>query len=498
MLDVSRGRIPTMTEFARLIPELANLKLNHLQLYTEHTFAYTGHEEVWRGWNPITPAELRDIHALCAQHSIELAANQNCFGHLTHWLQHPRYAPLAETHGEWTFDRFTRSGPFSLCPGDPGSIGLVREMLDQLLPLFDSPLVNIGCDETYDIGQGRSREAVADRGKAAVYFDFLDQVFDIARAHNTRPMFWADFASNHPESIDRIAVDAVALVWGYEADADFHRACGLLSAAGKTAWVCPGTSSWRSITGRTTTRRANLRAAAEAAAKHDLDGYLVTDWGDAGHQQTWPIALTAIAEAADRAWNAGRVPVGSPPDPDPQAISLHCLGDPSLSVADWLDDLGDIDLSLRSRAGRAWFEGRGRPLENASVHFADLAEAWDSEAISLSADDFRPVLDRVESLRASQPGLRGLLADELTHTLDRAELALRRAIARRLSPAHPLTHTSHPGGSNDSCLLSRAEHVMATHQQLWHQRSRPGLGLEASLAHDRRVVDELRVRCDSR
>lgn len=480
MLDISRDRIPTMAEFARVVTQLASLKLNHLQLNTEHAFAYAGHQEVWGGWDPVTHGELLELQTRCAGRGIELAANQNCFGHLSRWLEHPRYAHLAETHGEWVFDRFTRSGPFSLCPGEPGSIELVRELLGQLLPLFESVLANVGCDETYDIGQGRSAGEVARRGKAAVYFDFVDRVFEIVRSHGKRPMFWADVALNHPESIGRIAGDAVALAWGYEADTDFDRWCEALTGAGKSVWVCPGTSSWRSITGRTSTRRANLRNAAGAAARYGLGGYLVTDWGDSGHRQVWPLALVAIAEGADRAWNAGR-----PGEPDPRAISLHCFGDRTLSVASWLDELGDIDLGLRGRAGRSWFEGRGRPLHNASVHFADLAEAWGSDAIGLDASDFEPLLDRLSGLRGSLPGsLPGLVGDELTHTLDRAELACRRAVARRHahSPAHAFT----------ASLLPLAEQVGKTHAALWLHRSRPGLGLEDSLSHDQRVVDELR------
>src|SRR5262245_26105517 len=119
MLDVSRDRIPTIPEFRRIIDLLASLKFNHLQLYTEHTFAYRGHEDAWRGWSPITPDEARELDRYCRTRGIELAANQNCFGHLSHWLRHPRYAPLAETHGDWVFEnaheRFPRSGPFSLC-----------------------------------------------------------------------------------------------------------------------------------------------------------------------------------------------------------------------------------------------------------------------------------------------------------------------------------------------------------------------------------------------
>jgi len=40
MLDVSRGRVPKLETLLDLAEKLAGLKINELQLYTEHTFAY--------------------------------------------------------------------------------------------------------------------------------------------------------------------------------------------------------------------------------------------------------------------------------------------------------------------------------------------------------------------------------------------------------------------------------------------------------------------------
>ncbi|CAG0973678.1 partial N,N'-diacetylchitobiase, partial [Gammaproteobacteria bacterium] len=47
MLDISRDKVPSFSTLAELVDRLASWKLNQLELYTEHTFAYTGHEEVW-------------------------------------------------------------------------------------------------------------------------------------------------------------------------------------------------------------------------------------------------------------------------------------------------------------------------------------------------------------------------------------------------------------------------------------------------------------------
>ena len=90
MLDVSRDRVPTMDELRALIDLLGSLKYDHLQLYVEHTFAYAGHEEVWAEASPLTPSEIRELDAWASGVGVELAANQNCFGHMHRWLTLPR------------------------------------------------------------------------------------------------------------------------------------------------------------------------------------------------------------------------------------------------------------------------------------------------------------------------------------------------------------------------------------------------------------------------
>lgn len=97
LIDVSRNRVPTMESLFRLVDTMAALKLNQLQLYTEHTFAYSGHEVVWQGASPLTAAEIRALDAHCRRRFVELVPNQNSFGHLHRWLKHEPYRSLAES-----------------------------------------------------------------------------------------------------------------------------------------------------------------------------------------------------------------------------------------------------------------------------------------------------------------------------------------------------------------------------------------------------------------
>ncbi len=463
MLDISRSRVPTMDSLLSQTDLFASLKLNHLQLYVEHAFAYHGHEQVWQGADPITPDELTRLDAHAASLGVDLAANQNCFGHMARWLNLPRYAPLAETHDGFDFYGIPRRGPFSLCPTDPASLELTRDLLSQQIPCVSSGLVNIGCDETADLGAGRSRDAIAQHGRTRVYMDYVASVCEIARSLGARPMLWGDIALSEPDAVGELPQDAIALAWGYEPDSPFDDWGRTLAASGRDWLACPGTSSWRSFTGRTTQRRQNLDQAVHAAIEHAAQGMLMTDWGDLGHRQQSPIALLAIAEGAQATWNPG-APV------DPRAVSLHVFSDPSLRVADWIAQLGDADNNLRDRSGVRVAGGHVLPLRNASALFEHLHPSGARTHLPIHAEPWRDVLDRIEALSRSRPsGLTAPLADRLGHTLNIARFSALLAIGERES-----------GAITTRDLEPALEAIIREHQRLWLTDSRPG-GLTESV-----------------
>ena len=95
MLDISRDRVPTVRTLRLIVDILARFRYNQFQLYTEHTFAYAGHEAVWEESDPLTAPEVAKLQAYCEMQGVELVPNQNTFGHMERWLTHPRYTGLA-------------------------------------------------------------------------------------------------------------------------------------------------------------------------------------------------------------------------------------------------------------------------------------------------------------------------------------------------------------------------------------------------------------------
>src|SRR5262249_23159652 len=61
MIDISRDKVPTMQTLYELVDLLASMKINQLQLYTEHTFAYRNHPQVWAEASPMTGQEILDL-----------------------------------------------------------------------------------------------------------------------------------------------------------------------------------------------------------------------------------------------------------------------------------------------------------------------------------------------------------------------------------------------------------------------------------------------------
>lgn len=328
MLDVSRGRVPKLETLLELVERLADFKINELQLYTEHTFAYRQYKSVWQSWGALTGAEIRRLDARCRQLGIDLVPNQNSFGHLRYFLEHPRLKKLAEVSGPYedAGGGFIRR-PTTLAPNHPGTLPFLRGLYDEMLPNFSSRYFNVGCDETWDLGRGRSKRLCEGKGQGRVYLEFLKQIHREVSRRGRTMMFWGDIILKYPGLIRELAnlgapssVSArtagnlkhaesvlgapIALNWGYEANHPFEKEAGRFAGSGIPFYVCPGTSTWQTLIGRHDNALANLSAAAKAGRKHGAIGYLIADWGDGGHPQPLAVSWPMYLAGASLAWNA--------------------------------------------------------------------------------------------------------------------------------------------------------------------------------------------------
>lgn len=466
LLDISRDKVPTMATLRAWVEFLAEWKVNELQLYVEHTFAYEGHREVWERASPMTGEQFETLDAWCRERGIDLVPNQNSFGHMERWLVHPRYAPLAEV--PLSAERLRaaeRPGFMSLCPVDPRSLDLVRDLYDQFLPRFTSGLFNAGCDETLDLGKGRSREAVERFGSARVYLDFLLAIRREVVSRGRAMQFWGDIVLAHPECIGELPKDLVALDWGYEADHPFDDECRRFSEAGLSYYVCPGTSSWLSIAGRTENMIGNVRSAAAAGRAHGARGMLVTDWGDHGHWQPFPASLPGLAYGAAMAWCAAAnrdLPLAEALDRHVFADGSGVVGRALLGLGNVYRDVGALPKNASALAllllfpDRRLDEGRFRGVTREAL------EGTDARIARIAASLDRERMDRDDA---------GLVTAEMRLAARMLGHACRMGIAR-LDAGGGAPETL-PGAIR-GVLGDEWEEIIADYRRIWLERNRPG------------------------
>lgn len=473
MLDISRNKVPKMETLYNLVELLASWKINQLQLYTEHTFAYWNHPVVWEHASPLTGEEILSLDAFCRERHIELVPNQNSFGHMRRWLTHPEYNHLAECpegcDTEWGYFE----EPFSLCPEDPGSLKLLCSLYDELLPHFSSKHFNIGCDETVDLGQGRSAQIVRERGAGRVYFDFLKKLTSEVMARNHKIQFWGDIIVKRPDLVAELPRNITALEWGYEADHPFDEHGQLFDRSGIPYYVCPGTSSWNSVGGRTENAVANLLNAAKNGMKHGAVGYLNTDWGDNGHWQPLPVSYIGFAYGAGLSWSlAANEHIDLA-----QVVSKYAFEDDSGQLGSIAYELGDVDHDTGGR------------LANATILFSLLQTppggldgvrekllSGKIQAGGLEAAQSRltKIAEQLSSIK-SENRRNSLILNELEWVTNLLKHACRRGIWM----LNLEDDQEEEGASLE--LAQDAGRLIKTFKYIWHERNRPG-GFNDSLA----------------
>ncbi|CAH1215706.1 hypothetical protein PAECIP111892_04162 [Paenibacillus auburnensis] len=489
MIDISRNKIPKLETLYRIIDLMSDLKFNQLQLYIEGSpFAYESFPQVWELETPVTGEEILRIDAYCRERFIELVPNQNSFGHMEHWLSRSEFNHLAEIPEgfmlpDTMYDSDLYPDGLFMQPGtfhteDPEVLSLLGRMYDDLLPYFTSSQFNVGCDETYELGLGKSKALAGSAGKGQLYLSFLQKIHELVTARGKTMQFWGDIIIQHPELIPHLPKDIIAMEWGYSAGHPFEADTLKFREAGIPFYVCPGTSSWNSLTGRTDNMLANLRNAAVHGKTNGAVGYLITDWGDFGHWQHLPVSYAGFIYGAALSWN-----VENNLEADVAGyLNRSVFKDHSETIGQLLLDLGnyyklesgtlrpndsELSMLLRSR-----LDNMGIVKKLTPVHF-DQLEAYVStieeqlEELDLACDDAELVRQELANgIHFVKHALYlGRLKLQLSASPDQVDLARVKGLIKDL------------------------DLLLHSYRQLWTRRNRAG-GLEQSISKLLRLRSE--------
>ncbi|HEY3417013.1 MAG TPA: glycoside hydrolase family 20 zincin-like fold domain-containing protein [Armatimonadota bacterium] len=296
LLDVARRKVPTLETLKNLVDTLSLLKLNMLQLQVEHTFQFQRHPTIGLGCGSLSCEDILELDAHCRRRGIELVPMLQSFGHMRNILLLEEYRHLAENSVSL----------WSLCPTDPASLAFMDELYEEFLPCFTSGLINIGCDETYDLGLpgGRSNAVIAEKGKGRVYVDFILLLHRLlTEKYGKRVMFWGDIVLHHAELVPELPKELIALNWDYAAREQFPQV-DVFARSGLQQIICPGTGSWNALFPRVNVAWTNVANFVRDGKGVGALGVLNTDWGDFGHYNLLGNSFYSYAHGAEVGWAA--------------------------------------------------------------------------------------------------------------------------------------------------------------------------------------------------
>jgi hypothetical protein len=293
--DVSRGPVPTMEYFKKQIRTLAGFKINVFCLYTEHVFKFRKYPQIAPEGGEITAEQTRELIAYGKKYHVELLPQIQSFAHQAHILKHPEFAEMREMP----------EGGHVFCPLSEGTYKLLGDLYSEFVPVHDMKFFHVGCDETFELGKGRSKEKAAEIGVDGLYLQHMKRLREILQPYGKRLMFWGDIALHHKDMIPKLPKDYVVMNWTYGGATNYLARLEPFKAAGLEQWVCPGVSCWNQIFPDCVTARTNIAYFVRDGAAMGAQGMLNTAWDDDGENLT-EYNWYGFLWSADCAWQPER------------------------------------------------------------------------------------------------------------------------------------------------------------------------------------------------
>jgi len=304
--DVTRGKIPTVESIKKLVDTMAYYKLNSLQLYVEHVFEFEESRDLWESAGYLTGEELKEIGEYCKENFIEFIPSLSTFGHMCELLNQEKYRHLRvlKDYPDSVNFWWDRMHHHTIDPLQEESFELVKSLINQYAPHFESSVFNICCDETFDL----MKYSEEGHNVGSLYLDFTKKIISHVQNLGKRVMMWGDVLLEHPEIITEFPEDVLFLNWYYDEDEDeMEEKISRFANLHRRQIVCPGTTAWNRFCERVETEEINIVKMIELGHKYGAEGVLNTNWGDWGNPESLELCMYGLVLGAEKSWSAETV-----------------------------------------------------------------------------------------------------------------------------------------------------------------------------------------------
>ncbi|MBR4506757.1 MAG: chitobiase/beta-hexosaminidase C-terminal domain-containing protein [Bacteroidales bacterium] len=292
MDDQSRGPVPHTAYRKKQWETLHALKFNFCNYYTEHTL-----------YQPEFP-DLAPAYAADCQPLPDEVINLQLFAHAEKTLRVPFYQHLMDSKAN--FD-----------PSNEATFDFLRKRIKAAYDRIpNSPFFIINCDETEQLGTGRAKKLVDEKGADQVYVDFINRCYQMVKEENSssnsplltgegsgvRLAMWGDIVAKNPAMMRQLPKDMTYIMWAYEPLDSYDHLIKPFKDNGTPFWVAPSLSHSSNMIPNPYRYMKNIANLARDGYKNGAEGLMNTCWDDNG-EALFDNCWHGLFWSAEMAWN---------------------------------------------------------------------------------------------------------------------------------------------------------------------------------------------------
>ncbi len=289
--DISRGQVSNIQNFKRIIDFIARYKMNVYMPYLEDMLEFQKYPTIGVGRGRLSKNEVKEIVEYAAERYIDVIPAFQTLGHFENILTQKEFVDYAEF-----------PGAASLAVTEDKTYTFIEDMLSEVFKLFPSKYINIGADESYDVGYGKSKELTKRVGKAKVHAEHYKKVFDFCKKNKKEVMMYGDVILNHTKILKLIPNDVTIIDWHYGANTSYP-STDIFKDAGFNYIVSPSVWNFRTTFPTYQIALPNIKTIIGDGLLNGSSGMINSNWGDYGAETFKEFVLFGYAWSAQCSWN---------------------------------------------------------------------------------------------------------------------------------------------------------------------------------------------------
>ncbi len=307
----ARGQAGSVDGLKRYCRYISLLKMNTFQMNLEDMFRSAKHpksSDEERGC--YSREEMRELSDFAAKWFVEVTPIQSTCGHLDNLFYLPEYKHLAE------FENVAMCFDVS----NPKIYDYIKDIIgEEVDSWYLSPSFHMACDESWDVGKGRSQAFVVQKGIGKAYLDHYARCYEIIKGalearHGEgkfRIYLYHDIMIHHEVVLQGLPrKNLVVDIWRYS-PAEKYPEVDKILRSGFDFVVSGSVMDFQRIAPSYAVAEKNIinitkygyLKAKAAGTPHLFKGHVVTTWGDFRSENPRDLRMPGYALCASVSWN---------------------------------------------------------------------------------------------------------------------------------------------------------------------------------------------------